>query len=444
LGRRALPANTIGAAALAVLAADPQQLFSPGFQLSFAVVAALVAWTGALAARMPRVGGPDPWLPEDLWTWRDRWGGAVAEGVRGTAATSVAAWLGSAPFGLWYFQFISPVAVFANILAVPMAFAVLGLGVLSSVSAVFVPGWVGTFNSANWLVARALVEGLRPLAGMPLGHFQCAPAAWWDRGPSVVVFDLESGGAAVVRGGGRTWLVDCGSARDVEARVGRYLRERGIGRIDGLVLTHGDVGHIGGAEEVLRAFRPRRVIEGASEDRSPTRRAFRARAAAAGVTVERLSAGARIEVGGGVALAVLDPVPGELGRHADDLALVVRVEMPGGAVLLQGDAGYAAERRMLERGERVRADVWVKGWHTNDRLGSDGWVGAVAPSVAVAAWDRFEGPGWIDPGWAGEVARSGADLLRQEACGAVTVRGGAAGLSVRPFLGDQTLTSRAR
>src|SRR5690606_33338502 len=53
------------------------------------------------------------------------------------------------------------------------------------------------------------------------------------------------------------------SAFDVGARVvAPALWARGVGRLDTLVLTHGDPDHAGGALAVLSDFRPRTVWEG--------------------------------------------------------------------------------------------------------------------------------------------------------------------------------------
>ena len=52
----------------------------------------------------------------------------------------------------------------------------------------------------------------------------------------------------------RDWLFDPGGERDFKRVVRSYLRSRGVNRLDGLVLTHGDATHIGGADAVMQAF----------------------------------------------------------------------------------------------------------------------------------------------------------------------------------------------
>ena len=49
-------------------------------------------------------------------------------------------------------------------------------------------------------------------------------------------------------------MLDAGAQRDFERVVREYLRRRGINRLDGLLVTHGDGGHVGGASAVLHDF----------------------------------------------------------------------------------------------------------------------------------------------------------------------------------------------
>ena len=55
----------------------------------------------------------------------------------------------------------------------------------------------------------------------------------------------------------RDWLLDAGTARDYENFLRDYLHSRGIDRLDGLILSHGDSRHLGGVLPVCwRNFEP--------------------------------------------------------------------------------------------------------------------------------------------------------------------------------------------
>lgn len=120
--------NTLAAAAFAMLALDPFQLFDIGFQLSFICVLSLICGVPLLLKPLkPFLGGRS---------------GAIrfmAEGV----AVSLAATLASQGLVAFYFEMITPVALVSNLVAVPLVALVTALGAgLLVAAAVFPPAAV--------------------------------------------------------------------------------------------------------------------------------------------------------------------------------------------------------------------------------------------------------------------------------------------------------------
>lgn len=443
-GRRPLGPNAVGAAALGILLCDSNQLFQAGFQMSFGVVIALMAGTGPLGRVLGELGAPDPFVPPVLLSRGQRFLAGLGRRCGLFIATCLTAWLGSLPLSLWYFHRITPVALLANLAAVPLAFVVLATGVLAVVSGV-ASGWAAAVcNNANWLAAGALLAAVRACAAIPGGHWN---VGWpTPSGPvaELVVFDFESGGAIAVRGGGEQWLIDAGRAADGRWTLESFLRQRGVNRLAGVVWTHGDAAHLGGMREVIRQFVPRRIATVAAPDRSAVRRQLTAELAARGIGLERWRAGDRFVVGKEIVGRVLYP-PADLRRTAaDDQALVILLAVRGVRVLLLSDAGFVTERWLIERGCEVRADVMVRGTHGGDEGGTAAFLDRVRPAVIVAGYEPFL-PEWGVPGrWAEAVRRRGCALFCQRDCGAVTVRVWPGHHEVRGFLGDQSFTSRAR
>ena len=134
---------------------------------------------------------------------------------------------------------------------------VLGVGVAGS-RARFRPGSRALFNNANWLArqsaARPCSASPRRCPGLPL-----RAAAACTRGPPArfTVLDVGAGGAIHLRTAGADWLIDCAHGYEYEQVVRPYLRARGVNSLAGLILTHGDAQHIGGALALFEDLPPR-------------------------------------------------------------------------------------------------------------------------------------------------------------------------------------------
>lgn len=116
LDRRALTMRNVAIAALVVLAIAPESLLHPGFQMSFAAVAALVAayerWNRWRRERFLHGGG--------RWAQRPGILMQLPAYVAGIAFTSLVAGLATGLFAAYHFHRIAPLGLLANILAMPI------------------------------------------------------------------------------------------------------------------------------------------------------------------------------------------------------------------------------------------------------------------------------------------------------------------------------------
>ena len=128
LDRQAITMRSVAIAALIVLAIAPSSLFEPGFQMSFAAAAALVAayrqwmdWQGRRERRIQyhrQAAGIGRMM-----------GGYLA----GLAMTSLIAGAATALFAAWHFHRIAPFGIAANLLAMPVvSLAVMPLCLLAA------------------------------------------------------------------------------------------------------------------------------------------------------------------------------------------------------------------------------------------------------------------------------------------------------------------------
>lgn len=128
-GRRAITLRNAGIAMLLILAATPESLLDPGFQMSFAAVIALIAAYEEMTRRRNRTG-------------RDESGpkfgplGRIAGWFGAILLTSLIAGAATGAIGAYHFHRIAPLGPLVNLLAMPlvtvvvMPFAVLALALI--------------------------------------------------------------------------------------------------------------------------------------------------------------------------------------------------------------------------------------------------------------------------------------------------------------------------
>ncbi len=442
--RPAVAMNSLAASALAILAWDTNELFTPGFQLSFVLVVFIMGMSTPIARKIEPLGEPDDFIPQELWTRGERGRVWLWKHFAGAAGVTLSAWIGSFVFMAGYFHLISPVAIIANAVAVPLAFFVLALGLMGLLCGVFSAPLAMLVNQANWVTAKALLASLAFFSRFP-GGYVYVEAPRVQRAAECEITSLEVGdGAAIhVRAGGKDWLVDCGGVRDYDGALLPYLRSRGVNRLDGIVLTHGDTAHVGGASSVFGDFHPRWIADTVYGDRSPLRRDVHARLAAAEFGRRYLQRGDEVMLGNGAAMKVLFPPPGIARTQADDRALVCRIEAVGLRVLLVSDAGFSTERWLIENEPDLRADVLLAGWHSRDISGTADFLARVHPVAAVCSRPPFGTKPERIAEWERNVRAVGAEIFLQDRCGAVRIemREGD-GIAVQSFLGGQIVSKR--
>src|SRR5205809_5024854 len=176
--RKVFVLNSLAAAAFFLLCWNTNQLFSTGFQLSFAVVGAIILLADPLFGFLQRWGAPDPFLPRSLLRGQRRLMHVGFEWLCRGASVSLAAWIGSLPFILWYFHIVTPISLFANLVVVPIAFFILAIALLSLLSTPLLTWLAVIFNNANWLLAQLVLGIVQLFAQIPGGHFYVEQLHW--------------------------------------------------------------------------------------------------------------------------------------------------------------------------------------------------------------------------------------------------------------------------
>ncbi len=393
LDRESSLQNNLGAAALLLLGADTHQLFMPGFQLSFVVLWLSVIGSAPLLERLMLYTRLDPFLPPQLATWRQRLWSQVRRWLASTISVSTAAWIGSLPFILGHFQSVTPVAVIANCVLVPLSFFCLGATCLSlCAAALHLTGVQIILNNANWALAKAMIASAAWFASLPGGNFHFHLGACSDAPAVWRMLDLPHGGAANhLRVGGTHWLFDTGDQAAFRRVLRPYLHGQGVDSLSGVFLSHNDADHVGAVGEVQKVFGMPRLFCSTQEPGKLDSSLSALRRLAETTVMQKLRVDQTVELSGDsafkVTAQVLHPAAVVESARGDDRALVLKLHLGPWRVLWMSDAGWSTEKKLLNGTTSLRCDILIRSQHETDRDVSGEFLLKASPRVILCGSD---------------------------------------------------------
>ena len=412
-----------------VVLIDPWAVLAPGFWLSFGAVAVIMYVT------VGRIG-------------REHW-------LASWARVQIAVTLALIPPLLAIFQQVSIVSPMANAAAIPLVSLVVAPLALVGVALPFdlvlrcahlvmsgcmvLLEWMSQLPDAIWeqhappawavMVSVAALAWLLAPRGLParwlgviglLPLFAVAPAALRAGDVEVVVLDVGQGLSTVVRTAKHTLLYDAGPAFGPGADSGNriivpYLRAVGVRRLDGMIVTHDDDDHSGGAASVLQAL-PADWLSTSLPDLDPL-------VMQAGPAM-RCEAGQQWEWDG-VRFLIVHPPRASYDDPTvrdNDSGCVLKVEAPGGAVLLPADVERRTEDELLgQYRDHLRADLLLAPHHGSRTSSSPPFVQAVSPQLVVFPVGYRNRLGHPHRDVLERYRNAGARIYRTDRDGAVTV-----------------------
>ncbi len=432
---------TLALAAAVVTLIDPWSSAAPGFWLSFGAVAAIL-----LVMRGRRAAVTD---------WRAK--------LRAAAHVQLAVTVALVPMTIALFQQVSVVSPLANAVAIPLvSFVVTPLALLGGLF-VLLPApfdsfavpclaighavfdvlaaalrWAASFGWAAlplpapppWALLFALAGVLWLLMprGWPLrwlGLVWLLPLVVWppERPAAdelwVTALDVGQGAAVLLETRDRTVLYDAGPRYTPQADAGGrvilpYLRWRGMGRLDLLVVSHLDSDHSGGVASILRAM-PDTPVATSVDLTHPMFTGTR--------QVTRCTDQDSVSTAG-LELRFLHPTVADFvaSRSTNAMSCVLLAEFAGVRVLLPGDIPARHEAELLARRAPGPITLLAAPHHGSRHSSSDGFVAALQPrwTLFQAGYrNRFGHP---DAGVLLRYRAAGAQLARTDHHGAVQWR----------------------
>lgn len=422
-------ANSLGAAALLLLAVNTHPLFMPGFQLSFGVLWASAVGSAPLIAWLGPWTKLDPFLPPQLASGWQRFLSACRRWFATTLSVSFAAWVGSLPFILAHFQSITPVAVVANCLLVPLSFFCLGATSLSLCAALFhASGLQLLFNNLNWLFAKLMIASAAWFANLPGAHFHYQPHAPDTAAPVVWRTLALPGGSAAnhLRIGDVHWLLDTGDAASFRKILRPCLHSSGVNRLQGVLLSHNDAAHIGALPQVLETFTPPALYASTQEPGPQDSRLTVLRqllATSPPAHLSPLAVDEHLPLGTAGALkveaVVLHPTRQVLTARGDDRAMVLMLHLGPWRVLWVSDAGWNTEKSLCESQADLRCHVLVRSQHEHDLMPSREFLQRTSPRVILAGSDPRDSATELPTALAEYAAQHGISLFDTWADGSI-------------------------
>ena len=275
-------------ASLVMLLANPLVITAVGFQLSVASVAGIYLFSPGIRR----------WLRDLLGEEKGRsWKARLKGGLASSVSVTISAMTLTTPLSAWYFGAVSLIGPATNLLVLwVISFVFYGIIAVCLLSLVWLPGAKALAALVAFPV-RYILGLSKLLSKIPLAavytqsvYIVCCLAFVYilllifllqkNRKPVVLgccavvglcfallaswlepltddcrmtVLDVGQGQSILLQSEGKTYLVDCGGDNDETTAdlVARTLLSQGITRLDGMILTHLDRDHAGGAAYLL-------------------------------------------------------------------------------------------------------------------------------------------------------------------------------------------------
>ena len=386
-----------------ILAINPMQIYSAGFQMSFLAVI-------TLGIMIP----------------------LIQKKIKGILLPMIAVQTGMVPYTMYVFNYVSLTSIISNIPVYFIAAAMIPAGILviafcwlpviakpaAMITGLFVKlllwcndftymGGVFTFDVASPSVIFLAVyyififymcseagqialirRNYKKIAAVFAAAVICGAvcSVYLSDGfekTDMVFVDVGQGDCLHIKAGGKNLLIDGGGSFNYnvgKSTLKPYLLKNGVTKIDMAIATHLHTDHYQGLKELSQTYRIKKlgVYEANSVNENHLKKEFKTD------EILYLAAGDVINMGRNVSVEVLSPDRGNPLDEKDENknSLVLRVNVKGSSVLMTGDIDEKGEMTLIADTD-IKADILKVAHHGSRYSSCEKFIAVAAPKIAV-------------------------------------------------------------
>lgn len=438
-------------AALVMLCANPLVITAVGFQLSVGSVAGIYLFSPGISA----------WMRKKLGEEKGRsWKARLKNWFTTSVSITLSAMTITTPLCAYYFGTVSLIGPVTNLLVLWVISAIFyGIIAVCLLSLVTMPG-AKVLAKAVALPIRYVLTVTKLLSKIPMAAVYTASVyivCWLvyvylllaaflmqkNRKPGILaccavlglclsllaswlepltddcrmtVLDVGQGQSILLQSEGKAYLIDCGGDNDelTADLVTQTLLSQGITRLDGLVLTHLDRDHAGGAACLLTRIQTDILFLPYTAD------------ADTAAQLAALSGGKTVYVKEDLLLAYSDTQMHIFGPiysgSSNENSLCVLFDTKKCDILITGDRNAFGERMLLRKGIVGDVDVLVAGHHGSGNSTCEELLDAVRPQVVCISVGENNSYGHPAVQTLARLEQYGCTVFRTDENGTILIR----------------------